>query len=41
MVEHNYQLAKQHLSLAKLEELLAGVVGRIGVPQGGTVAKRG
>ncbi len=40
MVEHNYQLAKQHLSLAKLEELLAGVVGRIGVPQGGVIAKR-
>ena len=38
VVEHNYQLAKRHLSLAKLQQLLQGVVSQT-VAQGGGIAK--
>ena len=39
VVEHNYQLARRHLSLGRLEELLKVVVGRTVAAEGGAIAK--
>ena len=39
VVEHNYQLAKRHLSLTKLQQLLAGVVSQTMAAQGGDIVK--